>query len=193
MRNKRDHVQWLVDAIESKRTINKISLIESIALTVNAWKSLEETVISNCWLHTGFVPVSEESHLQALRDYKKVMDLDLTDLTKNLKELSVEASVEEYITVDDLDESELHERYQSNDSNDGDHDSDQDVDMETEVMDESITGSEAMDAFLKLNSFLLQHYEQSHDEIKLLSAIESKVRALSINSKKQTMITEFFS
>ena len=188
MRYRKQYVQWLLDSVEANRTEQKLSLIESICLIINAWKSVEETIISNCWIHAGIVPAPESAVLKALSDYKKTMDLDLSKLTTNIEALTLDVSVDDYIAVDDLEESEIHApEHENEDTYAEENDANDD-----EEVDGTISSSQAMDAFLKLNSFLLQNCEQCHSEIKLLNNIGTKVRALTFSMKKQKSIVDFF-
>jgi hypothetical protein len=185
-RYKRQYVQWLVDNIEAGSVQKNISLIDSIVFAVKSWLSIEETIISNCWLHSGIVPAPEAAVLKAESDYKKVVDLDLRNLSENFKSLSVSVTVDEYLDADNLDQEELHSAAEiTEDEEDASEDEEEDT-------EEVILGSEAMRCFLKLNSYLLQNYEETQKEQKLLNQIAAKLRSLVIKSKKQKSINDYF-
>jgi hypothetical protein len=186
-------VQWFVDSLETSSTAVKISFFESITMSISSWKSIEEKIISNCWLKSRIVPASEKATLKAASDYKKIADLDLCDLRDNFKRMNLSISAEEYLEVDYLDESEIHLNPEAETVRD-----DADVSNENEENEEEdeqgliTTSSEAIDSLLKLQNFLLRNFHQTEHERKLLNKIAGKVRILISDSKEQERITVFF-
>jgi hypothetical protein len=178
-RYKRQLVQWFVDSLETSSTAVKISFFESITMSISSWKSIEEKIISNCWLKSRIVPASEKATLKAASDYKKIADLDLCDLRDNFKRMNLSISAEEYLEVDYLDESEIHLNPEAETVRD-----DADVSNENEENEEEdeqgllTTSSEAIDSLLKLQNFLLRNFHQTEHERKLLNKIPGKLRIL---------------
>ncbi|EXX59905.1 hypothetical protein RirG_184710 [Rhizophagus irregularis DAOM 197198w] len=77
-----------IEAYEISQELNKeptpINIHDSIDFSVNAWNSVSQQTINNCWKHTGILPINEMDEIDEIEDQALHDEMELQDLINEL-------------------------------------------------------------------------------------------------------------
>ena len=90
---KRKYCRHMLDLFEDGKDINseKINIKEAINYIAEAWRSVTEETIGNCWRKTGILPsLTDEDINDASQIQQETMDDEATDINQMINELNTE-------------------------------------------------------------------------------------------------------
>ena len=179
--------RYLVHIDTVSPTTFNISVLEALYIMKKAWDDVSATVVENCFRHAGFSLEQEISEAESEITTRGVAEeeKDLGSLFGRLKDVvTVEATLDAFISVDDDDVPTTEETSIAADLRDGESDD------EAEEETVPTTSAEARSALLTLKKFI---NEQGTDDLRnAIWSLEFKFEDHIVRRAKQTVITDHF-
>lgn len=195
----------MLDLFEDGKDINseKINIKEAINYIAEAWGSVSEETIWNCWRKTGILPsLSDEDRENALQIQQEMMDNEIADIDQMIKEFDTNdpsaallvntlthffQDLEEIPTEKILDENDIIRLIQEEmrDENDENDDSE-----EEEIL---VSPGDALKCLQTWIAFFeQQHTDEFHvEDINLFKRYFRIIKRLEQQSRKQASILDF--
>ena len=211
IRNLKHHYRKLViarhlRAIEKKKEMEKITVLDAMYYLQQAWQSVNETTIANCYTKAGFKTTDDSSTDPStdLTDSTHLNDLDDDPLDELPLARLVGANItmNDYVSVDDdvptcediSDDTIVDDIITARDNRPGDDDEDDDhadtanaAPVDPPSVDIALKACETLRLFLQQQSNLTDVLEKLCQVDKCVSQID-----LSKRCAKQALITDFF-
>ncbi|CAG8746419.1 523_t:CDS:2 [Gigaspora margarita] len=173
-------IKWLLDQYEFEKD-DKLNVLNAIKFIVRAWREVLSETVSNCFKHTGILPITQNNKDLALDDNDNNADND------DEKETNEVLNDEEILSlVTNLEPEKIEGDEEEDKSNEED-------DNSTEM--HQITHHEALSAVEVLEQYLMQQdvgevAQSNHDQA--LSNLQKEIRKLRNSTFKQVDIRTFF-
>jgi hypothetical protein len=169
-----------------------LNIYDAINFSKNAWNSVSQQTISNCWKHTGILPQNEmDDEIEDSDQEEFFNEMEMQELIYKLP-FNDFMSAEDFLHVDDslknnggLTDDEIVAMVKSNDS-----------ESTTDQNERSLELISKKEALNHLNNLVL-FFEHSSDisinsdELNILKKLRRQVLTLHINNAKQTTLDSF--
>ncbi|GBC15082.2 CENP-B homolog protein 2-like [Rhizophagus irregularis DAOM 181602=DAOM 197198] len=185
-----------IEAYEISQELNKepttINIHDSIDFSVNAWNSVSQQTIINCWKHTGILPINEMDEIDEIEDQALHDEMELQDLINELPFDNL-MDADEFLHIDDclksnegLTDDEIVSMIKSNNNNE----SEMDPDEEPPVV---IPETKALGYLDDLVLFFKHSSDVciNPNELSVLQKLRHQVLKLHVNNSKQTTLDNF--
>jgi hypothetical protein len=159
---------------------------------VNAWNSVSQQTIINCWKHTGILPINEMDEIDEIEDQALHDEMELQDLINELPFDNL-MDADEFLHIDDclksnegLTDDEIVSMIKSNNNNE----SEMDPDEEPPVV---IPETKAL-GYLDDLVLFFKHSSDVYinpNELSVLQKLRHQVLKLHVNNSKQTTLDNF--
>jgi len=172
-----------------------LNIYDAINFSKNAWNSVSQQTISNCWKHTGILPQNEmdemDDEIEDSDQEEFFNEMEMQELIYKLP-FNDFMSAEDFLHVDDslknnggLTDDEIVAMVKSNDS-----------ESTTDQNERSLELISKKEALNHLNNLVLffEHLSDisiNSDELNILKKLRRQVLTLHINNAKQTTLDSF--
>ena len=193
----------MLDLFEDGKDINKekINIKEAIDYVAEAWDSVTEETVLNCWRKTGILPsLSDEDRDNASQIQQEMMDNEKSDVNQMIEELNVDdpfaaslanalnnffQDLEEIPTEDILNENDIIRLVQEES-----HDENSDSEEE----DTLVSPGDALKSLETWISFFEQQYydEFCVEDLELFKRYFKIIKRLEQQSRKPASIMDYF-
>ena len=197
--NYRRHlVRFHIDAIDEGRQ-PKVKISDAIRWTKLSWEAVTESCISNCWRHTGILPVDDSTEEvrssvaattetdHSLRDFGNIFER-LRIPTELLMSPTEYINIDKELTTCEMMTDEEIIKFVSGEESDDDLE----IQDREDATSTRITNGKANEAI----DTLLRYFEQSDtttsDDVERLCYIKRRISCLCSSSLKQSSIMDFF-
>ncbi|GET51782.1 CENP-B homolog protein 2-like [Rhizophagus irregularis DAOM 181602=DAOM 197198] len=185
-----------IEAYEISQELNKestsINIHDSIDFSVNAWNSVSQQTINNCWKYTGILPINEMDEIDKIEDQALHDEMELQDLINELPFDNL-MDADEFLHIDDclksnegLTDDEIVSMIKSNNNNEPEMDPDEEppvVIPETKAL-----------GYLDDLVLFFKHSSDvciNPNELSVLQKLRHQVLKLHVNNSKQTTLDNF--
>ncbi|GBC32944.2 CENP-B homolog protein 2-like [Rhizophagus irregularis DAOM 181602=DAOM 197198] len=185
-----------IEAYEISQELNKkptpINIHDSIDFSVNAWNSVSQQTINNCWKHTGILPINEMDEIDEIEDQALHDEMELQDLINELPFDNL-MDADEFLHIDNclksnkgLTDDEIVSMIKSNNNNEPEMDPDEEppvVIPETKAL-----------GYLDDLVLFFKHSSDvciNPNELSVLQKLRHQVLKLHVNNSKQTTLDNF--
>ena len=186
-------------AFEEKRDF-KVDVLQAMRLLTQAWNSVSEVTIQNCFKKANFVRLEDEDNIEEMENNG---DRDIEGIWERLQAcglIPAACDFTEYsesdanvITRETVSESSiLHDLHATAEIVQEEGDDDDDDDDDSNPAEATLTPVEALTSMRELDRYLRSH-DDSEEMLNCLAKIERYVVNKSISKAKQLKIHDFFS
>ncbi|EXX55859.1 hypothetical protein RirG_221520 [Rhizophagus irregularis DAOM 197198w] len=186
-----------IEAYEISQELNKepipINIHDSINFSINAWNSVSQQTIVNCWKHAGILLISETDEIDEIEDQAFQDEMELQDLINKLP-FDDPMDADEFLCIDDclksnegLTDDEIVSMVKSNNNNEPEADP-------NEVPPVVISVTKALGYLDDLVLFFKHSSDVciNSNESNVLQKLRHQVLKSHINNSKQTTLDSFF-
>lgn len=188
----------MIQNLDVGKEIKKINIKEAIDMLSDAWDSVKQETIVNCWKHTNILPLTNIPPQITMDD-----DTVITELESSLKTLSTSTSitmkVEEYIKIDDnlttselLTDDDILEGILLAEGITNPSQTSIEEDTSNEEEEPKISHQDGKKSIEIAKKFLEQSDFATREDIKYINNIIKRLNVSTDRKKRQSSITEFY-